>query len=432
MSRALELAARGLNTTHPNPRVGCVIVQGDRTVGEGWHEWTGEAHAEVVALRAAGAAAAGAAAYVTLEPCSHHGRTPPCTDALIEARVSRVVFAMQDPDPRVSGRGAERLRRAGIRVESGLMEREAAELNAGYIRRLTAGRPWVRVKLALSLDGRTALANGASRWITGEEARRDVQRWRARSSAVMTGIGTVLADDPRLDVRIGAASSAARDAAPEAAAGAAREEPGDSARVRQPLRVVLDSGLRTPPHARLLASGGEVWIFTASADAARRGALEARGAHIERLERAPRDESVRGDTEVGESRSSADRSGVGRALSGAEAGGARLDLRRVLARLAEAQVNELHVEGGPTLAGELIRQGLADELLLYVAPVLLGPQARPLVDLPALVDLQRAPRFDMVEARQIGADLRIRLRSGLAEPAGEAGRTASEPAAARE
>ncbi len=394
MSRALELAARGLDTTHPNPRVGCVIMQGDRTVGEGWHQWTGEDHAEVAALRAAGSAAAGATAYVTLEPCSHHGRTPPCAGALIDARLERVVFAMQDPDPRVSGRGSEQLRRAGIQVECGLMEREAAELNAGYIRRLTAGRPWVRVKLASSLDGRTALASGASRWITGEEARRDVQRWRARSSAVMTGVGTVLADDPRLDVRIDPASAEAA-----AARGVA---PGAPVRVRQPLRVVLDSDLRTPPKARLFDSGGAVWIFTASADGARRAALEARGARIEPVpvERIP-GEPV-------------------------EPLASRLDLGRVLSILAEGQVNEVHVEAGPTLAGALIRAQLADELLLYVAPIALGPQARPLVELPELAALQDAPRFEIVEVLRIGADLRIHLRPGdkAAQPAAVAAATA--------
>ena len=362
MGRALELAARGLETTHPNPRVGCVILKGDRVIGEGWHEWAGEAHAEVAALRAARAggaaeALAGATAYVTLEPCSHQGRTPPCADALIEARMGRVVFAMQDPDPRVSGRGAERLRRAGIEVESGLMEHEAAELNVGYIKRLRARRPWVRVKLAASLDGRTALASGASRWITGEDARLDVQHWRARSSAVLTGIGTILADDPRLDVRL----------------------PGE--RVRQPTRVVLDRRLRTPVDARVNGGPGEVWIFTDSEDVERRRALEAKGVRVERLERDCPDPA--GDT---------------------------LDLRRVLARLAEADVNELHVEAGATLAGALVHARLADELLLYVAPILLGPQARPLVDLPQLLDLRDASRWHIVETRLVGADLRIRLR----------------------
>jgi diaminohydroxyphosphoribosylaminopyrimidine deaminase / 5-amino-6-(5-phosphoribosylamino)uracil reductase len=351
MRRALELAARGLSTTHPNPRVGCVIVKADRTVGEGWHEWPGEPHAEIMALRAAGAGAAGATAYVTLEPCAHFGRTPPCAEALIEARLARVVFALEDPNPRVQGRGAERLLQAGIEVESGLLQQDAAELNAGFIKRMRDGRPWVRVKLAMSLDGRTALANGASQWITGEAARSDVQHFRARSSALLTGVGTVLADNPRLDVRL------------------------ETGRARQPLRVVLDSGLRTPPDARLFESAGEVWIFTASEDAARRAALEARGARIERFDRAP------------------------------------LDLRRVLARLADAEVNELHVEAGATLAGELVRLQLADELLVYVAPVLLGPQARPLLELPPLEELARAPRFELIESRAIGADLRMRLRT---------------------
>src|SRR5215470_13742844 len=201
MQRALELAARGLATTHPNPRVGCVIARKGRVLAEGWHERAGESHAEVAALAAAGTQAAGATAYVTLEPCSHHGRTPPCTDALIAASVARVVYAVQDPNPEVSGRGDELLRQAGIAVESGLMEAESVDLNIGYIKRRTYGRPWVRLKLAMSLDGRTALANGASQWITGEASRNDVQHWRARSSAVMTGVGTVLLDDPQLNVR---------------------------------------------------------------------------------------------------------------------------------------------------------------------------------------------------------------------------------------
>ena len=360
MRRALELAERGLATTHPNPRVGCVLTKEGRTVGEGWHEWAGEPHAEVMALKAAGTEAAGATAYVTLEPCSHQGRTPPCAEALIAARVKRVVFAINDPDPRVDGRGAERLRAAGIEVESGLMQSEAAELNAGFIKRAAHGRPWVRLKLAMSLDGRTALANGASQWITGEAAREDVQRWRARSSAVLTGIGTVLADDPRLDVRL------------------------RMPRPRPPLRVVLDGALRTPPDARLFESGGKVWIFADSAaDPARRSALEARGAHIELVPST-----------------------------------GRLDLRQVLARLSLDQMNEIHVEAGPTLAGAMIRERIADELLIYVAPILLGPQGRPLADLPRLEALADAPRFEIVESAAIGPDLRVRVRPRVAGPDG--------------
>ncbi|HTT01907.1 MAG TPA: bifunctional diaminohydroxyphosphoribosylaminopyrimidine deaminase/5-amino-6-(5-phosphoribosylamino)uracil reductase RibD [Steroidobacteraceae bacterium] len=365
MSRALELAARGLHTTDPNPRVGCVIVHGERTVGEGWHEWAGEPHAEIRALRAAGSDAAGATAYVTLEPCNHQGRTPPCSQALIDAGLRRVVFAMQDPNPRVDGRGAERLRQAGIEVASGLLQEEAAELNLGFLRRIRGGLPWVRLKLAMSLDGRTALASGASQWITSEPARLDVQQWRARSSAVLTGIGTVLADDPRLDVRL----------------------PGE--RLRQPMRVVLDGSLRTPPRARLFEGTGSVWIFTRVMDGARRAALEGRGARIEHLE--GNEGTQRGDASSG-----------------------RFRLEQVLARLAQAEVNEVLVEAGATLAGELLRLNLVDELLLYVAPVLLGHRARPLVALPEPASLASGMRFDLIESRSIGPDLRLRLRPAAA------------------
>lgn len=365
MRRALELAARGLATTHPNPRVGCVLIKDGRTIAEGWHEWAGEPHAEIMALRAAGPQAAGATAYVTLEPCCHQGRTPPCVEALIAAHVKRVVFAIHDPDPRVDGGGAQRLRAAGIEVASGLLRSEAAELNAGFIKRAVAGRPWVRVKLAMSLDGRTALENGASRWITGEAAREDVQQWRARSSAVLTGIGTILADDPRLNVRL------------------------RTGRPRPPARVILDGALRTPPRARVFETPGEVWVFAeASADPARRAQLEARGARVELVPRA----------------------------SGEEARSARLDLEQMLARLGAAQMNEVHVEAGPTLAGALIREELVDELLLYAAPILLGPQGRPLVELPQIETLAEARRFEIIETAAVGADLRLRLRPRESSP----------------
>ncbi len=255
MTRALALAERGLDTTHPNPRVGCVIAKGDRIIGEGFHERAGEPHAEVMALRSAKEPVAGATAYVTLEPCSHHGRTPPCVNALIEARIARVVFAVQDPNPRVSGQGADALLRAGITVEAGLMQNEATELNIGFMKRMKEGLPWVRVKLAMSLDGRTALANGASQWITGEPARADVQRWRARCSAVMTGVGTVLADDPQLNVRVAGFKG------------------------RQPLRVVLDARLRSPVGAKLFAGlGGVGSAWCAGAGAAGAGGGRAPGA----------------------------------------------------------------------------------------------------------------------------------------------------------
>jgi diaminohydroxyphosphoribosylaminopyrimidine deaminase / 5-amino-6-(5-phosphoribosylamino)uracil reductase len=371
MQHALTLAARGLTTTDPNPRVGCVILQGARIVGEGWHERAGEAHAEVAALAAAGEQAVGATVYVTLEPCSHHGRTPPCVEALLQARVARVVFAAVDPNPEVNGRGAAALRDGGVEVEGGLLEREALELNCGFVKRMAEGRPWVRVKLAMSLDGRTALATGESRWITGEAAREDVQQWRARSSAILTGIGTVLADDPRLDVRPPAAQ-------PEAAAQSetAAQPP------RQPLRVVLDSHLRTPPGSRLVA-GGEVLILTAQSslkDVQSGMRLTAKGVRIE---------------------------------SAPEANG-RLLLGAVLDRLGELEVNELQVEAGPTLAGELVRHSLVDELLLYVAPRVLGDDARPLLELPAPAFLSEARSFTLIEMRQLGDDLRLRLRPRVA------------------
>ena len=359
MQRALELAARGLATTDPNPRVGCVIARGALIVAEGWHERAGEAHAEVVALRAAAAQAAGATVYVTLEPCSHHGRTPPCVEALVQARVARVVYAATDPNPQVNGRGAEALRSAGVAVEAGLLESQALELNCGFIKRMQQGRPWVRLKLAMSLDGRTALASGESRWISGEEARQDVQHWRARSSAILTGIGTVLADDPQLDVRV-----------PGAAAGHG---------ARQPLRVVLDRQLHTPTQARLLSAGGEVLILTALAalqDARAGAALSTRGARIESVP----------------------------VVAG------RLALGAVLDRLGELEINELQVEAGATLAGELVRQSLVDELLLYIAPKLLGDKARPLLQLPALAGLSEARAFTLIDSQPLGDDLRLRLR----------------------
>lgn len=359
MQRALELAARGLATTDPNPRVGCVIAHGALMVAEGWHERAGEAHAEVVALRAAAAQAAGATVYVTLEPCSHHGRTPPCVEALVRARVARVVYAATDPNPQVNGRGAEALRSAGVAVEAGLLESQALELNCGFIKRMQRGRPWVRLKLAMSLDGRTALASGESRWISGEAARQDVQHWRARSSAILTGIGTVLTDDPQLDVRVPADAS------------------GHG--TRQPLRVVLDRQLRTPPQARLLSAGGEVLILTALAalQDARAGApLNTRGARIESVP----------------------------VVAG------RLALGAVLDRLGELEINEVQVEAGATLAGELVRQSLVDELLLYVAPKLLGDKARPLLELPALAGLSEARAFTLIDSQPLGDDLRLRLR----------------------
>ena len=323
MAHALRLAERGLCTTQPNPRVGCVIAHGDGVVGTGFHQRAGEPHAEVYALREAGERARGATAYVTLEPCAHHGRTPPCADALVAAGVKRVVIAAEDPFPQVDGRGTSLLRAAGVTVDTGLMREAARELNIGFFSRIERGRPWVRVKLAMSLDGRTALASGESKWITGEAARADVQRWRARSSAILSGSGTVLADDPRLTVRL-----------PEGEAFA------------PPWRVILDRRLRTPAGSHVLDGSVPTLLLHGAAAS---GADE-RFARVERIALA-----MSGDA---------------------------LDLRAVLALLAGRGCNEVQVEAGPTLCGALFAAGLADELLLYVAPLLLGDSARPLLQLP--------------------------------------------------
>lgn len=360
MARALELARRGLYTTHPNPRVGCVIVRDGVVVGEGFHARAGEPHAEVHALRMAGERARGATAYVSLEPCCHHGRTPPCASALIEAGVARVVSAMQDPNPRVAGGGHALLRAAGVEVESGVLEAEARELNAGFIQRMSTGRPRVRLKWGASLDGRSALSNGASQWITGVEARRDVQFQRARASAILSTAATVLADGARLNVRLSA------------------DELGIQGPVRQPQRVILDRRLRLSPELPLFAhegEQGEVWVYTASRDIARRNALEAAGA---RVWEAP----VRQDG---------------------------LDLGWIIADLARREVNELWVEAGPRLGGGLIEQGLVDELILYLAPMLLGDDARPLAILPGLDALDQARRWHWQDVRRVGADLRLCL-----------------------
>lgn len=350
MRHALGLAALGLNTTDPNPRVGCVLVRDGHVVGEGWHERAGGPHAEVCALESAGEAARGATAYVTLEPCAAQGRTPPCTAALVEAGVARVVYAVADPNPKMSG-GAEKLRAAGIEVSGGLLASEARELNVGFFSRHERALPWVRVKLGASLDGRTALASGASRWITGNRARADVQLYRARSSVVLTGAGTVLADDPELNVRLDGAG-------------------------RQPLRVVLDRALRVPPGARVYAAGGSAAVFSVAPDPGRRAALEQQGVCVEVL----------------------------------PAGEGGVDLAAALARLAAWPANEVWVEAGPRLTGALLVAGLVDELVVYVAPCLLGPQAQPLAQLPLLENLDQrlALRFHSVE--RLGEDLRIIAR----------------------
>jgi len=349
MARALRLACKGLLTTTPNPRVGCVIVKDGAVVGEGWHARAGEAHAETHALNAAAGSARGATAYITLEPCSHHGRTPPCADALIGAGVARVVAAMRDPNPQVGGNGLEKLRAAGIAFESGLMEAEARELNIGFVSRMERGRPWVRLKLAASLDGKTALNNGRSQWITGPEARRDGHAWRARACAILTGAGTVRDDDPRLTVR-------------------------DVETERQPLRVVVDSHLETPPTAHIV-EGGNALVVAASEDAAKVAALRAAGAEVMVL---PNPQG-------------------------------KVDLPCLLQALAGRGVNELHVEAGHKLNGSLLREGLVDELLLYFAPTLLG-SGREMFPLPELTDLAGRRDLKIVDLRRVGADIRILAR----------------------
>jgi len=350
MSRALALAERGLFTTTPNPRVGCVIVRDGAVVGEGFHERAGGPHAETNALAAAGARAEGATAYVTLEPCSHHGRTPPCADALIGAMVRRVVAATGDPNPKVAGEGFARLRAGGVEVATGLLEEEARELNVGFVSRLMRGRPWVRLKVAATLDGKTALANGRSQWLTGEPARRDGHRWRARACAVLTGIGTVRDDDPRLTVR-------------------------EVETARQPLKVLVDSRLEVPLGAHVL-EGGNVLVAAAVADPAKIAALRASGAEVVVLPNAA------GKVELG-------------------------DLMRELAR---RELNEVHVEAGVRLNGSLVAAGVVDELLIYLAPALIGESGQGMFGLPLMERLGQKVGLRLIDVARIGDDLRVRAR----------------------
>jgi diaminohydroxyphosphoribosylaminopyrimidine deaminase/5-amino-6-(5-phosphoribosylamino)uracil reductase len=358
MANALRLARRGWYTAHPNPRVGCVLVRNGEVVSVGFHARAGLAHAEINALREAGIAAAGATAYVTLEPCCHHGRTPPCTPALIDAGIARVIAAMKDPDPRVAGQGLATLSAAGIETHCGVMQAEAELLNRGFISRMRRGRPWVRLKLAMSLDGRTALASGESRWISGEAARREVQYLRAQSSAIMTGSGTVRADDPRLDVRLNAADLGIGEPPP------------------QPTRVILSTSLNIDPQARVFDPPGQCIVFTTAA-----------GRDRIRLFQRPKVEVL----------SVASR-------------GSDLDLHEIMRVLGEREINELQVEAGATLSGALLRQGLVDELVIYMAAVLLGDSSRGLAHLPHVERMTDRLRFTIDDTRMIGDDLRITAR----------------------
>lgn len=362
MQRALSLARRGLFTTTPNPRVGCVVVRDGDVVGEGLHERAGEPHAEVHALRAAGERARGATLYVTLEPCSHHGRTPPCADAVVASGVKRVVAAMGDPNPKVAGQGFAKLRQAGIAVETGLLEADAVELNIGFVSRMTSGRPWVRLKVAATLDGRTALANRKSQWITSEAARRDGHAWRARACVVMTGVGTLADDNPRMDVR-------------------------EIETTRQPLKVLVDSHLKASLDSRLFQSG-RVLVFAARGDKARIAEFRARGVEVVVVPNAD----------------------------------GKVDLPAMLDELGRRTINEVHLESGTRLNGSMLREGCVDELLVYLAPKLIGDTGLGMFDLPELTELSSALQLEFGPVQMVGNDLRVmaRVKKGIREQGGSA------------
>ncbi|MDH3353947.1 MAG: bifunctional diaminohydroxyphosphoribosylaminopyrimidine deaminase/5-amino-6-(5-phosphoribosylamino)uracil reductase RibD [Chromatiales bacterium] len=352
MARAIQLAERGFFTTHPNPRVGCVIVKEGLVVGEGWHQKTGGSHAEIHALEQASGKAQGATAYVTLEPCSHHGKTPPCADALINAGILRAIVAMEDPNPQVAGAGIAKLKEAGIEVTIGLLESEARELNPGFILRMSEGRPFVRCKMAMSLDGRTAMASGESQWITGGDAREDGQRLRARSSAIMTGVGTVLADDPQMSVRLAGHSDIT------------------------PLRIVLDPHLSTPISAKILQGDAPTLIVTAVDEPGIQQQFEEAGIEVI---------SVPGRSDT-------------------------IDLAALMLVLAKREINEIHLEAGATLSGAMLREGLIDELNIYMAAKLMGSGARALFNTPGLDLLTDAVDLDIIDIRPVGIDWRIRAK----------------------
>lgn len=366
MARAIRLAYGGLYTSHPNPRVGCVLVKNGSIVGEGWHQIAGEGHAEVNALAQAGAAAEGATAYVSLEPCSHFGKTPPCADSLINAKVARVVSAVQDPNPQVAGSGHDKLRAAGIQVSCGLLMQEAQAVNPGFIKRMQTGVPWVWLKSAMSVDGRTAMASGESQWITGPQARLDVQRLRARVEAIITGVDTVINDDPALTVR------------PESwlASDSMLYQWPKGYKPIQPIRVVLDSQLRMPTTAKMLSLPGETWVVCAHADPQQKQNLEAAGATV---------------------------------LAFANEQG-KVDLAALLRHLGQADVNEVLVESGAVTGGAFVNLNLVDEWWLYMAPAIMGSSARPVLQLPQISTMAQKRLLDLIDVRQIGNDVRFRYR----------------------
>ena len=347
MAQAIKLAEKGRYTTDPNPRVGCVFVIDNKIVAEGWHHKAGEGHAEVVALKQTNDVSGGTA-YVTLEPCSHHGRTAPCCEALIAAGIKRVVVAMQDPNPLVAGQGIEKMRAAGVEVECGVLQQEAEALNKGFIKRMTTGLPFVRSKLGMSLDGRTAMASGESQWITSPQARADVQWLRAESSAILTGINTVLADDPSLNVRL-------------------------DVEVKQPIRVILDSTLQMPTAAKMLTLAGESWVLTCSDDKQKIELLESAGFQVFQM----------------------------------ASQGKRIDLHDVMVFLGKKEINTVLVEAGAILNGALLDQNLIDESVVYMAPCILGDEGRGLFHLPNMQTMSEKKQLTMTSFRQVGADLRL-------------------------
>jgi diaminohydroxyphosphoribosylaminopyrimidine deaminase/5-amino-6-(5-phosphoribosylamino)uracil reductase len=353
MQRAIRLAKKGQYTTDPNPSVGCVIVKQGEIIGEGWHQRAGEAHAEVNALAQAGDDAQGATAYVTLEPCSHTGKTPPCAEALINAGVKRVIVAMKDPNPLVAGDGLKKLQDAGIEVDSGLLESQARDLNPGFIKRMEAGRPYVRVKMAMSLDGRTAMASGESQWISSAASREDVQRMRAKSSAILTGIDTVLADDPSMNVRLSADELGLK---PDQA-------------VRQPKRIVLDSRFRMPANANIFTVEGECYVYTT--------------VNMEACKSYPF------------------------IIETCDSHDGKIDLQHLMDDLAKKEINLLHVEAGSVLCGALLKNDLVDEIIIYMAPHIMGDDAKGLFHLPGLEKMEDRISLSIIDVRFIGTDVRI-------------------------
>jgi len=363
MARAIQLAQKGQYTTHPNPRVGCVIVKDGEIIGEGYHQYAGQGHAEVNAIAAATTSLVGATAYVTLEPCSHTGKTPPCATALIKEKFSRVVIAMQDPNPQVAGRGIQQLRDAGIDVEVGVLEAQSRALNPGFIKRMETGLPWVRVKLAMSLDGKTAMASGESQWITGAEARKDVQFLRAKADAILTGSGTAIDDDPSLNVRLTA------------------DELEIEGPVNQPLRVVLDSHLVLSPEAKMLALEGDTLIYSSA---------DTKSKHSDKIQQI-------------------ESAGAKVAFVETDSNSQGLDLNTILTDLAQQQINEIHVEAGTTLCGALLQQNLVDEIVLYMAPKIMGDGARGLLTIPGLDKMKDTIDLTINDIRSIGSDWRFTI-----------------------